>query len=254
METLIVYRGKYINWKKRFKTLLLIFIISVVAISYQQFRIKKLNLIIKSKNENIKILKQNLNFFAQSSDEKIESRNEVLYYNKKIQDKITSYNLGLYEKSFDFFNFPVENINESYTPYPSTEYGYRNDGFHHALDIQSPYNGNVLSTGDGVVYNTGKDYYAGNFIVIYHNIEGQEFLSAYHHLSSVSVTNKQKIKKGEKIGVAGSTGKSSSGIHVHFALYKKLKTRWVSVNFVTNSLHKKRVEVANASIYSFLLK
>ena len=122
------------------------------------------------------------------------------------------------------------------------------------MDIQSPYDANILSTGNGIVYNLGDHYFAGKFIVIYHNIEGEEFLSVYNHLSMVKIVNKQKIIKGQKIGIIGNTGKDSSGIHLHFALYKKQKDKWVSMNFVTNSLHKRKIEVERKFIYKFLLK
>lgn len=257
---MVIYQGKCVNWKSRFQDLSIFVLVLLSVIVFNCFLIfeakdleKNQHLtIIDLKNQN-KSLKNRLNYHAFKEDEnsKIE---DILYYNKKIKDRIKSFNLGFYEKTYKFFDFPFKNIDESYTPFSSTEYGERNGSFHPAMDIQSPYDGNILSTGNGIVWNLGNNYYAGKFIVIYHNIDGEEFLSVYNHLSSVNVVLKQKIKKLEKIGIIGSTGKDCYGIHLHFALYKKIKTKWKSVNFVTNSLHKKRIEVKNYPIYDFLLK
>lgn len=260
MYNISVEKSKSINWETRFKFCLFVISLLISVILFDFYLLKEIKVEYKNyiqeisklenKNEN---LKNRLNYHAFKEDEnsKIE---DILYYNKKIKDRIKSFNLSYYEKTYDFFDFPFKNIDESYTPFSSTEYGERNGSFHPAMDIQSPYDGNILSTGNGIVWNLGKNYYAGKFIVIYHNIDGEEFLSVYNHLSSINVVLKQKVKKLEKIGIIGSTGKDCYGIHLHFALYKKIKTKWKSVNFVTNSLHKKRIEVKNYSIYEFLLK
>ncbi|MFA7229162.1 MAG: M23 family metallopeptidase, partial [Melioribacteraceae bacterium] len=67
---------------------------------------------------------------------------------------------------------------------------------------------------------SGKNfYYNGNFILLDH---GQGLTSVYLHLSKLNAGDGQKIKKGEVIGLAGSTGRST-GPHLHLGVqwYKK---------------------------------
>jgi len=52
--------------------------------------------------------------------------------------------------------------------------------------------------------------------VIDHN---NGYRSIYAHLASIKVSAGQVVESGQKIGVMGTTG-SSTGIHLHFELYK----------------------------------
>ena len=58
---------------------------------------------------------------------------------------------------------------------------------------------------------------SGNFVVVEHTLDGKTYRSYYMHMASVNVVPGQKVSKGEKIGVEGSTG-CSTGYHVHFQL------------------------------------
>ncbi|WP_156288468.1 murein hydrolase activator EnvC family protein [Oceanobacillus salinisoli] len=75
----------------------------------------------------------------------------------------------------------------------------------------------IYSVLEGVVesasFNNGG---YGNTVVIRHS-NGMKTL--YAHLSSISVSTGQKVSKGQKIGVMGSTGRST-GIHLHLEAYK----------------------------------
>lgn len=62
----------------------------------------------------------------------------------------------------------------------------------------------------------------GNYVVLEHKISGKIIYSFYAHLSSYNVRSGDKVAKGTKIGVVGSTG-NSSGPHLHFAIVDKLK-------------------------------
>lgn len=88
--------------------------------------------------------------------------------------------------------------------------------FHYAIDIPCSLADNVYATASGLV-NVGFDPNGyGNYITINH-VNGFETL--YGHLSAIVVKQGQYVKKGQIIGLAGSTGKST-GVHVHYAVRK----------------------------------
>jgi murein DD-endopeptidase MepM/ murein hydrolase activator NlpD len=45
-------------------------------------------------------------------------------------------------------------------------------------------------------------------------------LSVYKHAASLTKTQGDVVRTGEVIALAGSTGKESTGIHLHFELWK----------------------------------
>lgn len=100
--------------------------------------------------------------------------------------------------------------------YVSSGMGYRWGRMHEGIDIARPSNRSILAADNGTVKTaTGHPTY-GNYIVISHN-NGYETL--YGHLSSIQVRPGQVVSKGTKIGVMGSTGRST-GIHLHFEVRK----------------------------------
>ena len=89
---------------------------------------------------------------------------------------------------------------------------------HKGQDIAAPTGTKVKSVDDGVVVRSspvaqGGGY--GNFIVIKH----KDFYSAYGHLSKREVNKGETVKKGQLIGLVGSTGQST-GPHLHFEIRK----------------------------------
>ncbi|WP_261131384.1 M23 family metallopeptidase [Bacillus sp. Marseille-Q3570] len=88
---------------------------------------------------------------------------------------------------------------------------------HKGIDIAGPSNRSVLAADNGKVVSAGFTTGGyGNKIVINHN---NGFKTIYAHLASISVSPGETVKKGQKIGVMGSTG-NSTGVHLHFELYK----------------------------------
>ncbi|NLT51429.1 MAG: M23 family metallopeptidase [Ignavibacteria bacterium] len=86
---------------------------------------------------------------------------------------------------------------------------------HNGADIANPKGTPVYAMSDGVVKLTGDDfYYSGNLIILSH---GLGLMSFYLHLDKISVKEGEFVKKGQKIGEVGSTGRST-GAHLHWTV------------------------------------
>ncbi len=78
---------------------------------------------------------------------------------------------------------------------------------HNGQDFEVPYGTDVYATGDGTVIESGWNSGGfGNCIVIDH---GYGFQTVYGHLSDIKVVKGQNVKRGDLIGISGSTGLSS---------------------------------------------
>lgn len=118
-------------------------------------------------------------------------------------------------------------------PYPSdrntySAYGwrfhpiYQRNRFHAGADIGGSYGAPIVAARDGVVIlvrnpvqgqNTGGSGY-GNYVVIAHD---GEYTTLYAHMKQTLVQVGQQVKAGDRIGLCGSTGRST-GPHLHFEL------------------------------------
>lgn len=109
----------------------------------------------------------------------------------------------------------------------SSYFGYRTDPvygdrrMHEGIDLSSGGNKNVpvYSVGDGVVVRAtfaGAHSY-GNLVEVDH---GYGYTTRYAHLSKYDVIQGQKVKRGEKLGEIGNTGKSK-GPHLHYEVRLK---------------------------------
>jgi len=86
--------------------------------------------------------------------------------------------------------------------------------WHHGQDFSTPYGTEVFATGSGKVIEAGWKGGFGNCIVIDH---GYGYRSTYGHLSNMKVTVGLNVKRGDLIGLTGSTG-TSSGPHLHYQI------------------------------------
>lgn len=100
----------------------------------------------------------------------------------------------------------------------SSGYGIRRDPiygsskFHAGLDFAAQTGTPVYATADGEVTVADRRSSYGNCIDISH---GYNYLTRYAHLSKIMVKAGQSVKRGEVIGLVGSTGKST-GPHLHY--------------------------------------
>ncbi len=100
----------------------------------------------------------------------------------------------------------------------NSPYGYRPNPtgggyeFHDGIDIDSNYGDSVYATADGVVSFAGWDSGWGQKVEIDHGFGIKTF---YAHNSKLSVQVGKKVKRGDLIALAGSSGRST-GVHVHW--------------------------------------
>lgn len=101
----------------------------------------------------------------------------------------------------------------------SSFYGVRRDPMngsltmHTGIDFAGPVGTPVYSTGEGIVVEAGYSFNGyGNEIIIDH---GFGYRTRYAHLHKVNVKVGQRVKRTEKIGTLGSSGKST-GPHLHY--------------------------------------
>jgi murein DD-endopeptidase MepM/ murein hydrolase activator NlpD len=86
--------------------------------------------------------------------------------------------------------------------------------FHEGLDIAVAFGTPVSCTADGLIVWAAPYSGYGNLVVVYHS---NGITSRYGHLSKIAVEPGQRIKRGDQIGYAGSTGRST-GVHVHYEI------------------------------------
>lgn len=105
----------------------------------------------------------------------------------------------------------------------SSKFGYRSNPFggsgreyHNGIDIPAPRGTNIIAAYDGQIAWSSYSSSAGNWIGIDH---GNGYYTIYMHMSKRLVSEGQIVKKGDVIGLVGTTGRST-GNHLHFGIRK----------------------------------
>lgn len=97
-------------------------------------------------------------------------------------------------------------------------FGPRRDPFlgvmamHTGVDFRGDTGDPILATADGTVINADREGGYGLMVEIDH---GGGFTTRFGHMSAIEVSVGEKVKKGERIGRVGSTGRST-GPHIHY--------------------------------------
>lgn len=100
----------------------------------------------------------------------------------------------------------------------SSAFGMRTDPFtgrytmHSGMDFAAREGSDVLSVAAGIVTEAGDRFGYGAMVEINH---GNGFVTRYGHNERVMVSVGDKVNKGQRIALMGSTGRST-GPHVHF--------------------------------------
>lgn len=95
-------------------------------------------------------------------------------------------------------------------------FGPRWGTVHKGIDIANSFGTSIYAADGGTVRTASWRGGYGNLVIIDH---GNGFQTYYGHNSEILVQDGQKVAKGEKIALMGSTG-NSTGSHVHFEIRK----------------------------------
>lgn len=107
---------------------------------------------------------------------------------------------------------PVQHV--SFT----SHFGVRSDPFrgtaamHAGVDIPGEMGTPIYATADGIVSHAGRQGGYGNLVEINH---GRGLETRYGHLSKILVADNTRVRRGQIIGLMGSTGRST-GTHLHY--------------------------------------
>jgi len=95
--------------------------------------------------------------------------------------------------------------------------GYSPKNKHFAVDVALAKNTPIKSIANGTVIFADWTPTTGYVIIIRH---GDGIISVYKHASSLTKNQGDVVRTGEVIALAGSTGEESTGVHLHFELWK----------------------------------
>jgi len=169
----------------------------------------------------------------ESSD--IEINDSSILINLKNKVDSLSYAVDVQKNSYNTIFNKLKSNEKMYRHIPSitpvkgyigSKYGYRTDPIdgkkrmHSGLDFPVNLNTDVVATGDGVVTKAQYDSGWGRYIKIDH---GYGYETIYAHLWKINVKKGQKVKRGDKIGKSGNSGRAA-GFHLHYEVHKNNKT------------------------------
>lgn len=127
---------------------------------------------------------------------------------------------------------------------------YKVPKMHYGIDFTAPHGTPIQSTGAGKVIKAGRSSGYGNQVIIDH---GFGYKTSYAHMKSISVREGQEVKRGQQIGLVGSTG-TSTAPHCHYeVIYKgdKVNPIHYCMDGLSSDEYEELVRAAEMSNQSF---
>lgn len=88
---------------------------------------------------------------------------------------------------------------------------------HFGVDYAGKQGAPFYAAADGYVLFAGWTYDDGNMLIISH---GERYVTVYKHAQSLLKSAHASVRRGELIGLVGSSGHTSLGPHLHFEVWK----------------------------------
>ena len=85
--------------------------------------------------------------------------------------------------------------------------------WYNAIDVANKCGTSVYAVASGMVQKVGYTWNGGNYVRIIH---ANEIKTYYGHLQKIFVRAGQTVVQGQPVGLMGTTGKRSTGCHLHF--------------------------------------
>ncbi|HIV74213.1 MAG TPA: peptidoglycan DD-metalloendopeptidase family protein [Candidatus Pseudogracilibacillus intestinigallinarum] len=182
--------------------------------------------------QELKQIKQNTEMQKELTEEKKEKikKKEAKFKAKTKKLKLEDKELASLEAEKEAENigtsFSVDTANSNSTlgwptdgGYISSHVGERWGAMHKGIDIARTDRSTsppIYAAEAGTVESAGMNSGGyGNMVIVDH---GNGLKTLYAHMSKITVKSGQKVKRGEQIGVMGTTG-DSTGIHLHFEVH-----------------------------------
>jgi len=90
----------------------------------------------------------------------------------------------------------------------------KKQSIHYGLDLTGPRGAPVQAANDGEVVIAREAYLSGNTVVLWH---GGGIYTAYFHLDRMRVRAGQRVRRGDRLGDLGATGRAT-GPHLHWGV------------------------------------
>jgi len=95
--------------------------------------------------------------------------------------------------------------------------GFDPDEFHYGVDLAGAQGTAVLAAASGSVVFAGWTYDDGLMMMISHDLG---YLTVYKHNRALLKIVGSTVRRGEPVALLGNTGKTSSGPHLHFEIWR----------------------------------
>lgn len=144
---------------------------------------------------------------------------EEIERRRKEQEALNALNKLTYDGGTMTWPIPGYSRLSSYYGTRPDPFGKPTQEYHSGIDVPAPKGTKIVAAYDGEVAWSYYSSSAGNWVGIDH---GDGIYTVYMHMSKRLVSEGQKVKKGDVIGLVGSTGRST-GNHLHFGVRKNGK-------------------------------
>lgn len=144
---------------------------------------------------------------------------EEIERKRKEQEKLNALNKITYDGGTMTWPVPGYSRLSSYFGTRPNPFGQPTQEYHSGIDVPAPKGTNIVAAYDGEVAWSYYSSSAGNWVGIDH---GDGIYTVYMHMSKRLVSEGDMVKKGDIIGLVGTTGRST-GNHLHFGVRKNGK-------------------------------